>query len=177
VEVEDTESFGSNSQSEDGSMTEPANQWNTTQNQASREILSQGTIDKSTSTTPAESSLDSLPANFDTFTQLVAKFGPDAETTRIMAESESHAEDNKLRGYELSLEQRDKQNQRDHEFRMMQLKHVSAERYVVLGLSSLALVAGTWITINGNPAVGNPIMSAALTVLITLISGKWKQNS
>lgn len=103
--------------------------------------------------------------------------GPDQDTLRLMSENERHEQDNKLRGYELSLDQKDKQSQRDHEYRMAQLRHSAVERYVVLGLSSIALVAGAAVSIKGNPAIGNPIMSAALTVLITMISGKWKLNS
>ena len=121
--------------------------------------------------------LDRLPADLQTFTQMIAKFGPDTETTKILAESERHAEDNKLEAYKANLDHRNKENVRDHEFRMKQLVHAAIERYIILVLSSLALIAGAILTIKGNPAVGNPIMSAALTVLITLISGKWKQNS
>lgn len=104
------------------------------------------------------------------------RIGPDAETTKILAETERHAEDNKLDAYKSNLDARDKQNQRDHEFRLEQLKRAAQERKVILYGSVLALVCGGIVSLQGNPSLGNPIMSAALTLLITMVTGKWKSG-
>jgi cation transport ATPase len=104
--------------------------------------------------------------------QFTQKLGPDPETTKILADNERHAEDNRLKAYQANLDKQDHQGQRDQEYRMAQLKSATRERYFVLLASLVALMAGALFTIKGNSSLGNPIMSAALTLLITLVSGK-----
>jgi hypothetical protein len=108
------------------------------------------------------------------FTQMRASLGPDPETAKIIAETERHSEDKRLEGYRATLDQRDRQSQRDQEYRMAQLKHSAAERRIVLFGSMVAIVVGGVLSLKGDPQLGNPIMSAALTVLITLLTGKLK---
>jgi hypothetical protein len=107
-------------------------------------------------------------------TEMRASIGPDPETAKILAETERHAEDNKLEGYKATLESRNHQSQRDHEYRLEQLRHISFERRVVLFGSLAALIVGGTLSLKGNSQLGNPIMSAALTLLITLLTGKLK---
>lgn len=106
--------------------------------------------------------------------QVTQKIGPDPDTTKILAENERHAEDNRLAAYRANLDKQDRQSQRDHEFRLTQLKKSSRERFTVLLVSLVAIVAGAAISLKGNAPLGNPIMSSALTLLVTLVSGKWK---
>ena len=101
-------------------------------------------------------------------------FGPDPETAKIIAETDRHAEEKKLEGYKATLEHPDRQSQRDQDFRMTQLKHSALDRRIVLFSSLAALVGGAALSLKGDPQLGNPIMSAALTLLITLITGKLK---
>jgi hypothetical protein len=107
-------------------------------------------------------------------TEMRASFGPDPETAKIIAETERHAEEKKLEGYKATLEHRDKQSQRDQDFRMQQLRHSALDRRIVLFSSLIALAGGAALSFRGDPQLGNPIMSAALTLLITLITGKLK---
>src|SRR5271157_5266907 len=47
--------------------------------------------------------------------------GPDPETAKILAESEMHAEKCRLEAYRSSLQNRDKQSDRDHDYRKRKL--------------------------------------------------------
>ncbi len=116
---------------------------------------------------------ESAQREFSTF---MAQFhsGPDPQIAAIFAETERHAEDNRLAAYRESLAIRDAQAERDQSFRMATLKHSAHERTIVLYGSVVALVVGGAISFRGNPALGNPIMSAAMTLLITLVTGKLK---
>jgi hypothetical protein len=106
--------------------------------------------------------------------EMTASVGPDPETAKIIAETERHAEEKKLEGYKATLELRDHQSQRDQEYRLEQLKHSASERRIVLFGSLAALVVGGILSLKGDPLLGNPVMSAALTILITLLTGKLK---
>lgn len=68
--------------------------------------------------------------------------GPDPEIAAIFAETERHAEDNRLSAYRESLAMRDAQAERDQSFRMAKLKHSARERTIVLYGSIIALVVG-----------------------------------
>lgn len=127
---------------------------------------------KATQQTPDEAS----PALVQEISTFMAQFrsGPDPAVATILAETERHAEDNNLAGYRATLEQRDRDNQRNHEYRLEQLKHSAYEKRVVLYGSVAALIIGGVLSVTGKSQFGNPIMTAALTLLITLISGKFK---
>lgn len=105
--------------------------------------------------------------------QFTQKFGPDTETTKILAENERHAEDNRLEAYKANLEKQEHQNQRDHDFRMAQAKHSQRERYVILAALFLAFATGIVLSVKGS-TLGNAIMIALLPVLGMLITGKIK---
>ena len=98
-------------------------------------------------------------------------FGPDPETAKIIAESEMHEESCRLKGYQSSLENRDKQNQRDHEYRNKRLNHQSLMSSAVLVVSIGGIGFGLYLSVSGNPSVGNPVIVAGLMLLSTL-SGK-----
>jgi hypothetical protein len=105
--------------------------------------------------------------------QFTQKIGPDSDTTKILAENERHAEDNRLEAYRANLDKQDRQSQRDQDFRLAQMKHAQWERYIILFAVVLAFAAGMILSINGN-ALGNSIMITMLPVLGILISGKIK---
>jgi len=87
-------------------------------------------------------------------TEMKASFGPDPETAKVLAETERHAEEKKLEGYKATLEHRDRQSQRDQEFRMEQLKHSATDRRIVLFSSLTALVGGAALSLKGDPQLG-----------------------
>ncbi|MGD0829435.1 MAG: hypothetical protein ABR907_00735 [Terracidiphilus sp.] len=125
---------------------------------------------------PSQTPELATPAFEQQISTFMAQFrsGPDPAVATILAETERHSEDNNLAGYRATLEQRDRDSQRNHEFRLEQLKHSAHEKKVVLYCSVAALVIGGTLSVTGNSQFGNPIMTAALTLLITLISGKLK---
>jgi hypothetical protein len=103
--------------------------------------------------------------------QVTQKIGPDPDTTKILAENERHAEDNRLEAYRANLDKQDRQSQRDQEFRLSQMKHAQWERYVILFAVLVAFATGILLSFRGN-SLGNSIMIAMLPVLGILISGK-----
>ena len=60
--------------------------------------------------------------------------GPDPETAKVLAEVEKHSEESRLEGYRATLENRNKQSERDHEFRKKRLNHTTFIKLVVLVL-------------------------------------------
>ena len=99
-------------------------------------------------------------------------FGPDPETAKIIADSEMHQENCRLEGYKASLLNRDKQADRDHQFRGKKLNHQSLMTGVILAVSVIGALAGLYLSISGNPGLGNPVMVASLSILASL-SGKF----
>jgi hypothetical protein len=61
-------------------------------------------------------------------------FGPDPETAKIIADGEMHEENCRLEGYKASLDNRDKQNERDHDFRKRRLNRETAMALSVLAV-------------------------------------------
>ena len=59
-------------------------------------------------------------------------FGPDAETMKIMAETEVHEETCRLDAFKASLANRDKQADRDHTFRKLRLNHQTGMAILVM---------------------------------------------
>ncbi len=44
-----------------------------------------------------------------------SRVGPNPQTAKVLAEAEKHNEELRLKGYQATLDQRDKQQARDHE--------------------------------------------------------------
>jgi hypothetical protein len=95
-------------------------------------------------------------------------FGPDPETAKILAQTEMHEEDCRLKGYQSSLENREKQSQRDHEYRKKKLNHQSLMTAAVLIVSVGGIGFGLFLSVSGSPNVGNPMLVAGLMLLSTL---------
>lgn len=98
--------------------------------------------------------------------------GPDPETARILAESEKHSEELRLQGYKANLENRDKQNGRDHQFRCKRLNHDTAKTMVVLTVFLVGVGVGLYLLTKGNTAVGTPILVAAVMGVLQILSGR-----
>lgn len=112
-----------------------------------------------------------LQAIFTAVRSTTTTFGPDPETAKVMAQAEMHEEDCRLKGYQSSLENRDRQNQRDHEYRKKKLNHQSLMTSAILAVSVAGLVGGLALSVSGNASLGNPVLIASLTLLSSL-SGK-----
>jgi hypothetical protein len=72
-------------------------------------------------------------------------FGPDPETARIIAESEMHEEDCRLKGYTAQLQNKDLQSSRDHEFRCKRLNREFAMTISVLAASIAGAATGLYL--------------------------------
>lgn len=89
-------------------------------------------------------------------------FGPDAETMKIMADTEVHEETCRLDAFKASLANRDKQSERDHEFRKRRLNHQTFMTVVVLLVAAALIGFGIYIyTGNQNQLGGYLILGGA----------------
>jgi hypothetical protein len=98
-------------------------------------------------------------------------YGPDAETMKVLADTEIHEETCRLKGFEASLANKDKQADRDHDFRKRKLNQQSLMSGAVLIVTVLGVVAGLALSVNGSASIGTPVLVASFTVLTT-IAGK-----
>ena len=71
--------------------------------------------------------------------------GPDSETANVLAEVEKYSEETRLKGYQATLANRDKQSERDHEFRKKQLNHSTIVSGVVLATAVGGVVVGLYL--------------------------------
>jgi hypothetical protein len=92
-------------------------------------------------------------------------FGPDPETAKVIAQSEMHEEDCRLKAYQSSLANKEAQGARDHEFRKKKLNHRTATSAVVLTVVVAGVVAGVALCASGSIAVGSPVLVASFTML------------
>jgi hypothetical protein len=92
-------------------------------------------------------------------------FGPDPETAKVIAESEMHEEDCRLKAYQSSLANKEAQNARDHEYRKKKLNHRTCMSSVVLVVVISGVVAGLVLCAKGNTAIGSPVLIASFTML------------
>ena len=95
-------------------------------------------------------------------------FGPDAESMKIMAETEIHQETCQLQAYQASLTNRDKQAERDHDFRRRKLNHQSLMTSAFVLVTICGVGAGLYLAATGNTSVGTPVLIASATLLSTI---------
>ena len=99
-------------------------------------------------------------------------FGPDPETARIIAESEMHGEDCKLKGYQATLQNRDQQNQRDHVFRLKRLQHETAMQIIVLVAAVCGSGVGLYLVVEGHTGVGGNVLVASVMTILYVLGGR-----
>lgn len=87
-------------------------------------------------------------------------FGPDPETAKIIADSEMHGEDCRLKAYQSSLQNKETQNARDHDFRKKKLNHQTAMSVIVLVAATGLIGLGIYIQVSqtGNALGGYLIL-------------------
>jgi len=95
-------------------------------------------------------------------------FGPDPETAKILAQTEIHEEECRLKGFQASLQNREEQNKRDHEFRKKRLNHQTALMVIVLAVTVVGIGGGLFLSSTGNTSLGNPVLAASFTVMVGL---------
>lgn len=116
--------------------------------------------------------LEKLPPETRDVVSVIAGFfrsttGPDPETAKIVAESEMHEESCKLEGYRETVKLRDKQSERDHEFRKKKLNHETGKALLIILVAVAGIIAGLYLLVaKNNSAVGTPLLVAGFMALI-----------
>ena len=91
--------------------------------------------------------------------------GPDPETAKAIAQTEMHEEECRLKAFQSSLQNRELQSQRDHEFRKQKLGHQTWMTAAILCVTVIGTGTGLALSISGNSSIGNPILAASFTML------------
>jgi hypothetical protein len=95
-------------------------------------------------------------------------FGPDPETAKTIAQAEMHEENCRLQAYQASLQNREEQSKRDHEFRKKKLNHSTALMITVVVVTIGGVGGGLILSVTGNSSLGNPVLVASFTLLSSL---------
>src|SRR5579863_2360829 len=99
-------------------------------------------------------------------------FGPDAETMKIMAETEVHEETCRLDGFRASLANRDKQGDRDHDFRKRQLNHQTALTILVVLVGTALIGFGIYISVSSQNQLGGYLIIGGAAILFNSLGIK-----
>ncbi len=93
--------------------------------------------------------------------------GPDPETAKAIAETEMHQETCRLEGFKESLHTKDKQGERDHEFRKKRLNHETARNMIIAAVAVAGIILGAYLLVaKNNPTVGTPLLIAGFMALV-----------
>lgn len=117
--------------------------------------------------------IEKLPPEMRTVISVMAGMfrsttGPDPETARIVAESEMHEETCRLNAYREQLKTRDKQNERDHEFRKKSLNHATSLSLVVAITCIAGIACGLYLlVVKGQQTLGSGLLIASFMALLS----------
>lgn len=93
--------------------------------------------------------------------------GPDPETSKLVAQSEMHQETCRLEGYREMQKSRDKQGERDHEFRKKKLNHETLRNLLLYATCVLGIGIGLYLYVGkGEKTVGSNIVTACFVALL-----------
>jgi hypothetical protein len=93
--------------------------------------------------------------------------GPDPETTKILAQTEMHEETCKLEAYKQSLGNREKQNTRDHEYRMRQSTFDMVRNMLMTLVCVIGLGVGLYLLVfKKDNTVGTSILVASFMAML-----------
>jgi len=98
-------------------------------------------------------------------------FGPDPETAKIISDGEIHEENCRLEAYKASLQNRDKQNERDHDFRKRRLNRDFSMSLAVLITALIGAGTGLYIITQGNTSVGSNVLIASIGIILYALKG------
>jgi hypothetical protein len=90
----------------------------------------------------------------------------------VLAEVEKHAEDSRLKGYQATLANRDKQAERDHAFRIKSLNHASVKSGIILGVAVIGVVTGLYLWISGSQQIGGYMLFASFMAIWQVLGDK-----
>lgn len=98
--------------------------------------------------------------------------GPDPETAKILVEATKHEETCRLEAYKASLDLRDTQNDREHQFRKLRLNREFA---ITAGVMLFAIVfsgIGVFLlTTSQNTTLGSNLLIGGLALILYLLKG------
>ena len=95
--------------------------------------------------------------------------GPDPETAKVLAEAEKHSEENRLKGYQATLANRDKQNERDHEFRKKRLNHSTIVSSIVLITAVAGIAVGLYLYLTDKTQLAGYILLVSFMILLQVM--------
>jgi hypothetical protein len=98
-------------------------------------------------------------------------FGPDPETAKILADSEMHQEDCRLKAYTAQLQNKDVQNGRDHDFRCKRLNREFAMNIAVLAAAIGGTGTGLYLLVEGHTQIGSNLLIASVAIVLYLLKG------
>lgn len=98
-------------------------------------------------------------------------FGPDPETAKIICDGEIHEENCRLEAYKASLSNRDKQSDRDHDFRKRQLNRDFAMSITVLLLAIVGAGTGLFLVVRGSTTLGSNLLIASIGLILYVLKG------
>ena len=116
--------------------------------------------------------IERLPPEMKTVVSIMAGMhrstsGPDPDTARAIAQAEMHEESCRLQGYKESLKTRDKQNERDHDYRKKKLNHETIKNVIVLIVCVVGIVVGLYLLVaKGRDTLGTGLLVAAFMTLL-----------
>jgi hypothetical protein len=118
--------------------------------------------------------LEKLPAEIKSsmFSLMMGLFvrsttGPDPESARVAAQAEMHEETCRLEGYKESLKTRDRQSERDHEFRKKSLNHGTALGLLIAITCIAGIACGLYLlVVKREQTLGTSLLVASFMALL-----------
>lgn len=98
-------------------------------------------------------------------------FGPDPQMAKVMAQAEMHEETCRLEGYKVSQQTRDKQNERDHDYRNRKLEREFWMSMLVLVTALAGAGTGIYFIASGNTIVGSNLLTGSIGIILYLLKG------
>jgi hypothetical protein len=98
-------------------------------------------------------------------------FGPDPETAKILVAAEQHEEDCHLAGYKANLENREKQNVRDHEYRVKKLNREFWMSIAALIAAVGVCGVGVYLIVIGQSTLGSNLLVGGAGLLLYILKG------
>lgn len=123
---------------------------------------------------PLPPELEKLPADVKSsmFSLMMGLFvrnttGPDPEASRVAAQAEMHEETCRLEAYKESLKTRDKQSERDHEFRKKTLNHATSLSLIVAIACIGGIACGLYLlVVKKEQTLGSGLLIASFMALL-----------
>ncbi len=105
------------------------------------------------------------------FGQSTTRFGPDPETTKILARVEQHQESCKLEAYKAVLANQEQESVRDHDFRKTKLNREFWMSLVVVLGAVLLCGVGVYLTATGQTTLGSNLLIGGAGILLFILKG------